>query len=310
MLMGLADLVPGVSGGTIALISGIYKEFIESLHGVHPKLLKVLLKDGIVAFWKACNGAFLLSVFLGIISSVLLFSSLIGQLLEFYPILLFSFFQGILVASIVVLRKQVSHWNSSNLGFLFAGVLLSFFTTQLTPSSGAIDPEYLFLCGFVAISAMILPGLSGAYILLVMGAYSSILNLVKEAKNTLLDRGAYSAAEAFDIYGQLMLFIAGIVVGLLTFSRVLRWLLHHYYTQTLALLIGLMIGALHKIWPWQTLEVLSLENKTKILYSAVWPTHYQGDSQWVFAVLLFLLGAGILLFLERLKDRFSPGEKT
>jgi len=308
--MGLADLVPGVSGGTIALISEIYEEFIESLHCLHPKLFRVLLKQGVVAFWKACNGAFLLSVFLGIISSVILFSSLIGQLLEFYPILLFSFFMGILVASIIVLRKRVSQWNSSNFGFLFMGVVISFLITQLTPSAGAIESEYLFLCGFIAISAMILPGLSGAYILLVMGAYSSILNLVKEAKNTLLDRGAYSGAEVLDIYGQLLLFIVGIVVGLLTFSRILRWLLKRYYNQTIAVLIGLMIGALHKIWPWQTQEMLILENKTKILYTAVWPSNFQGDSQWVWALVLFVLGAGILLFLEKLKDRFSTGEKT
>ena len=308
--MGLADLVPGVSGGTIALISGIYEEFIESLHGLHPKLFRVLTKKGVVAFWKACNCAFLLSVFLGIISSIILFSSLIGQLLEFYPILLFSFFIGILVASIIVLRKRVSQWNSSNFGFLFVGVVISFLITQLTPSAGAIESEYLFLCGFIAISAMILPGLSGAYILLVMGAYSSILNLVKETKNTLLDRGAYSGAEVLDIYGQLLLFIVGIVVGLLTFSRILRWLLKRYYNQTIAVLIGLMIGALHKIWPWQTQEILILENKTKILYTAVWPSNFQGDSQWIWALALFVLGASILLFLEKLKDRFSTGEKA
>lgn len=308
--MGLADLVPGVSGGTIALISGIYEEFIESLHGLHPKLFRVLTKKGVVAFWKACNCAFLLSVFLGIISSIILFSSLIGQLLEFYPILLFSFFMGILVASIIVLRKRVSQWNSSNFGFLFVGFVISFLITQLTPSAGAIESEYFFLCGFIAISAMILPGLSGAYILLVMGAYSSILNLVKEAKNTLLDRGAYSGAEVLDIYGQLLLFIVGIVVGLLTFSRILRWLLKRYYNQTIAVLIGLMIGALHKIWPWQTQEILILENKTKILYTAVWPSNFQGDSQWIWALALFVLGASILLFLEKLKDRFSTGEKA
>lgn len=308
--MGLADLVPGVSGGTIALISGIYEEFIESLHGLHPKLFRVLTKKGVVAFWKACNCAFLLSVFLGIISSIILFSSLIGQLLEFYPILLFSFFMGILVASIIVLRKRVSQWNSSNFGFLFVGFVISFLITQLTPSAGAIESEYFFLCGFIAISAMILPGLSGAYILLVMGAYSSILNLVKETKNTLLDRGAYSGAEVLDIYGQLLLFIVGIVVGLLTFSRILRWLLKRYYNQTIAVLIGLMIGALHKIWPWQTQEILILENKTKILYTAVWPSNFQGDSQWIWALALFVLGASILLFLEKLKDRFSTGEKA
>ena len=308
--MGLADLVPGVSGGTIALISGIYEEFIESLHGLHPKLFRVLTKKGVVAFWKACNCAFLLSVFLGIISSIILFSSLIGQLLEFYPILLFSFFMGILVASIIVLRKRVSQWNSSNFGFLFVGFVISFLITQLTPSAGAIESEYFFLCGFIAISAMILPGLSGAYILLVMGAYSSILNLVKEAKNTLLDRGAYSGDEVLDIYGQLLLFTVGIVVGLLTFSRILQCLLMRYYNQTIAVLIGLMIGALHKIWPWQTKEVLILENKTKILYTAVWPSNFQRDSQWIWAHVLFVLGAGILLFLEKLKDRFNTDEKA
>jgi putative membrane protein len=304
--MGLADLVPGVSGGTIALISGIYEEFIESLNALHPRLLVVLKQEGVASFWKAANGAFLSSVFSGIITSILVFSSIIQYLLTNHQILLFSFFFGILLASIIVLRKRVSSWNHIHLGLLLLGALLSFLSTQMVPSAAAIEPSYLFFCGFVAISAMILPGLSGAYILLVLGAYSRILSLVQEAKNIAFHWSQVILAEATAVFGQLLLFVLGIIVGLLTFSRALRWFLKRFYSQTLALLIGLMLGAIHKIWPWQIQEELVFENKTRLIYTSVWPTDFEGASQWEWALLLFGLGIGVLLLLEQFKNRLNP----
>ena len=300
MMMGLADLVPGVSGGTIALLSGIYEEFIESLNNLRPKLLNVLKEEGIPTFWNACNGSFLTSVFLGIITSIILFSSLIEYLLSKHQILLFSFFFGVLLVSIVILFKRIISLTIPSFSWLLFGATFSFFSTQLIPPSGSISPYYLFFCGFVAISAMILPGLSGAYILLVLGAYGPILSLVNQAKDALI-RGEIAPL----VYGKLFLFLVGIVMGLLIFSRVIRWFLKHHYAQTMALLIGLMLGALHKIWPWQIVEKWVIENKVRYLYSAVWPGNYPHSSQWEWALLFFGMGAATLWGLEIIKNRVN-----
>jgi putative membrane protein len=304
--MGLADLIPGVSGGTIALISGIYEEFIESLIALHPRLLIVLKQEGVASFWKAANGAFLSSVFSGIITSIVVFSSIIQYLLNHHQVLLFAFFFGILLASVIVLRKRIERWNPIHLGILLLGALLSFLSTQMVPSPATIEPSYLFFCGFVAISAMILPGLSGAYILLVLGVYSRILSLLQEAKNIVLNWSQVNLTQITEVFGQLLVFVLGIILGLLTFSQVLRWFLKRFYSQTLAFLIGLIIGAIHKIWPWQIQEEFVFENKTRLIYTSVWPTDFIGASQWEWALLLFGMGIGILLLLERFKNQLNP----
>ena len=298
--MGLADLVPGVSGGTIALISGIYQELIESLNRLQPKLLPLLWRKGVVVFWKEANGSFLASIFGGIISSVILFSSLIQWLLAEHQIPLFSFFFGLLLSSLFFLQRHVAKWNGLHIGLVIAGTIMAFASTQLVPATIVINTPYLFLCGFVAISAMILPGLSGAYILIVMGAYSHVLQLVQDAVGLPHE---LHWEKAFATFSALAVFILGIVTGLLSFSRVLRWFLKYYYSQSLAVLMGLMVGAIHKIWPWQRITEKMFGAKTKQFYSAVLPQNYPTDPELIQAIFAFFAGIGILFALEQLRKR-------
>ena len=183
--MGAADLVPGVSGGTLALITGIYKELLESINAVSPENLKVLKKEGISAVWNKINGSFLLAVFGGIISSILLLSRLLEWLIKNEPIGLWSFFFGLLVASILYLFKSELSPKPINILYLLFGAMVSFLITQLNGGSNQDSLWYLFLSGFVGISAMILPGLSGAYILFIMGVYQTILSNVRQAQDLL-----------------------------------------------------------------------------------------------------------------------------
>lgn len=300
--MGLADLVPGVSGGTIALITGIYKEFIESLNQLHPKLLKLWYTKGFSQLWKAANGSFLVCVFGGILTSIILFSSLIQWLLTHEQVLLFGFFFGVLLASLFVMRREVPRWNGPHLLLFALGAVMAFGSTQMMPAPTEINSAYLFFSGFIAISAMILPGLSGAYLLLILGAYGRILQLVQDAIQVLSD---FNWNDFVATYGALLLFVAGIVTGLLTFSRILRWFLHHYPSQSMALLLGLMLGAVHKIWPWQTVTQSKLQGKTRLFYSAVWPSDYPNDPKWLATTVAVICGMGILLALEYFKNRRS-----
>ena len=300
--MGLADLVPGVSGGTIALITGIYKELIETLNQLSPTLLFLLFKQGFIVFWKAANGSFLLCVFGGILSSVFLFSALIQWMLQHQQVILFAFFFGVLLASLIVLRKQIKQWDIHHLIFFLAGAGVAFLSTQFLPTPIDINPTYLFFCGFIAISAMILPGLSGAYLLLILGAYGHILQLVQDA---LAIVQSFSWPEFLATYSSLLLFVAGIITGLLTFSRILRWLLNRHPSQTMSTLLGLMFGAMHKVWPWQLISEADFQGKTRQFFTAVWPQKYPDNPQILGATLAFIAGIGILFALERLKSNHS-----
>lgn len=248
MLMGAADLVPGVSGGTIALITGIYKELLESVNAVSLSSLNLLRKDGIVAVWKKINGPFLLAVFGGILSSILLLSRLLEWLMLHETIGLWAFFFGLLVASIVYLIKTDLSFDVPSVLYLCLGALISFIVTQLQGGQEEISLWYLFLSGFIGISAMILPGLSGAYILFVMGVYQTIISYVRQAQDLILN---FDQATFLLVGSGLVVFILGIITGLKVFSKFLTWLLERHPKQIMAVLIWLMIGALHKVWPWQ-----------------------------------------------------------
>ena len=187
MLMGAADLVPGVSGGTLALITGIYREFLESINNVSFDNLKFARKEGIKATWKKINGSFLLAVFGGIFTSILLFSRMLEWLIKNEPLALWSFFFGLLVASIIYLFKSELSFNFLNFFYLAIGALISFLVTQLNGGENHTSLWYLFLSGFIGISAMILPGLSGAYILVVMGVYETILSNVRLAQDLVVN---------------------------------------------------------------------------------------------------------------------------
>lgn len=285
--MGAADVVPGVSGGTIAFISGIYEELLNSISSFKFSLISVLKNEGIKAVWKKINGRFLLALFIGICFSVLSLAKLIENLLENHPILIWSFFFGLVLASIIYIAKQIKLWNIKCYLYLIFGLIFAYYITTLNPViTQNSSPWFLFLAGMVAICAMILPGISGSFILVLLGAYKPILN-------------AINTKDFFSI----IIFMAGAVLGLLTFSRVLKWLFSKYKNYTLALLIGFIAGSLNKIWPWK--ETISWRTNSKgievpFTTTSVSPFSFDGDSKLLMAGLLAIIGFGLILSLEKL----------
>lgn len=232
--MGAADVVPGVSGGTIAFITGIYEELIDSIKSIDVQALKLLLRFRLADFWKKINGSFLLSVVLGIAISIFSLAKLMTWLLENHPIYIWSFFFGLIIASTVLVAKEIKKWDILTLLALLAGACAAYTITVMTPAETPNTWWFIIFSGAIAICAMILPGISGAFILLLMGKYSYIL-------------GAVSSLNI----GIILLFIVGAVAGIISFSHLLSWLLKNYHTLTVSLLTGFMVGSLNKVWPWK-----------------------------------------------------------
>ena len=296
MMMGAADIVPGVSGGTIALITGVYQELLESINAFSWQNLSSFKKDGIKGVWKRLKGPFLLSLFGGILSSILLLSRILEWLLIHEPIGLWSFFFGLLIASILFLVKTELHYNALSFLYLFFGAIASYLLTQLTGVSSNTPLWYLFFAGFVGISAMILPGLSGAYILFVLGVYQTVLTDVRMAQEVLIQ---FDKEVFIKISSELGVFILGILVGIKIFAKFLSRLLKHYPQRTIAVLIGLMLGALNKVWPWQN-SIPKINEDSPQLMVAVLPKHFNGgDPEIVKALLLMAVGFSLLFLLEK-----------
>ncbi|MBI9040702.1 MAG: DUF368 domain-containing protein [Lutibacter sp.] len=287
--MGAADVVPGVSGGTIAFISGIYEELLAAISSVNFDTLKVLKNEGINAAWKKVNGNFLLALLSGIFISVLSLSKIISYLLENQPILVWSFFFGLVLASILYVAKQITQWNFITVVLLIIGAVGAFYITTLQPMvSENSSPLFIFLAGALAICAMILPGISGAFILVLLGAYKPVLDAIHDKDFKLLATLA-----------------AGAVVGLLSFSKILNWLFKHYKNFTLAVLTGFILGSLNKIWPWKetlTWRVNSHGIKVPFNEQSVSPFNFNGDAQILTAILLALSGFALILLLEKLAN--------
>ena len=244
--MGAADAVPGVSGGTIALISGIYEELISTISNVNFTLIKTLRTKGFLAFWKQLNGSFLLALLIGIFTSFVSFMRIAKYLIEQHPILIWSFFFGLIIASIFFVGKQITKWSPASYITLILGAIAAYFITTLPSLASNTNPWFLFIAGAIAICAMILPGISGSFILVILGAYKTLSD----------------AIHGWD-FKRIGIFAFGAVVGLLSFSRVLKWLFKHYQNLTLALLTGFIIGSLNKIWPWKkTITVLNEAGET------------------------------------------------
>lgn len=287
MAMGAADVVPGVSGGTIAFISGIYEELLGSLSNINLSLFKTLKNNGFKAAWKQLNGNFLLSLFIGIFISIISLAKAIKYLLENEPILLWSFFFGLVLASIIYIAKQITKWNFVSIVVLVLGAFLAYYITTLNPLvNESSSLMFMFLAGAVAICAMILPGISGAFILVLLGAYKPILTAVNERD-----------IKTVGIVG------LGAIVGLLLFSKVLKWLFANYKNYTLAVLTGFIIGSLNKIWPWKetlTWRINSHGIKVPFNQQSVSPFSFDGDAQFIGAVILALFGFALILLMEKL----------
>ncbi|BDW93233.1 DUF368 domain-containing protein [Muricauda ruestringensis] len=284
MAMGAADVVPGVSGGTIAFISGIYEELITSINNINLSLVPLFRKDGAKAVWNKINGNFLASLFLGIFISVLSLAKFLSWLLENEPILLWSFFFGLVVASIFMVAKEITKWNLGSILVFIAGSILAYFITELPVNDNVDSLPFLFLSGALAICAMILPGISGAFILVLLGSYKTILDAVHERDiKIILTVGA------------------GAIFGLLSFARLLKWMFNHYKNITLALLTGFILGSLNKIWPWKkVLETKTFGEKIIVVDDVnVLPGTFEGDNKLMLAIILAVLGFSLIFILER-----------
>lgn len=251
--MGAADAVPGVSGGTIAFISGIYEELITTISGVNLSLITTLRKQGISAFWKQLNGNFLVALLSGIGVSFILFMRLAKYLIEQHPVLIWSLFFGLIVASIFFVGKQIKTWNLKAIASFILGTLAAYYITTLPTMANNDSSLFLFFAGAIAICAMILPGISGSFILVVLGAYKTLSD----------------ALHVFD-FKRIAIFALGALIGILSFSHVLKWLFKHYKNTTLAVLTGFIFGSLNKIWPWkETMTVLERSTGLKMPISEI-----------------------------------------
>ena len=301
--MGTADLMPGVSGGTVALILGVYEELIQSIVSINLKNLKSLKNNGIKPFWVNINGEFLMVLFLGIITAILSLSFAIDWLIIEHPIPLWSFFLGLLIASIFILKNTLNQWSVSNSIIAIISAALSFMFTQMTPVDGEIGMLYLFISGFFGIIAMILPGISGAYILLILGTYSSVISLIKK---TITSFTSLQIEMIIPNFTKLSVFILGIVLGLRIFASILKWLFDKEHDMTMAVMIGLMAGALHKLWPWQQKFEWSLGENSKTLSKPISPFKYPENPQLAIAVVFFMTGLCLVWILERKKNITRP----
>lgn len=316
MAMGAADAVPGVSGGTIAFISGIYEELISTISGVNLSLLKTFKTEGFGAFWKQLNGNFLIALLTGIFISFISFMRFAKYLIEHHPILIWSFFFGLIVASVYFVGKQITQWNLSTVLVFIFGAASAYYISQLPSMADTDNLLFLFFAGALAICAMILPGISGAFILVILGAYKTLSDALHD----------------FDIK-KIVIFASGALVGILSFSHILKWLFKHYHNITLAILTGFIFGSLNKIWPWKLTETVMVKDTGQIIpFSELTPigtlSNYQKalndfdsliiitekntmpyqyslrnenmDSQVLLAIILMIVGFLTILILERL----------
>ncbi len=245
--MGAADVIPGVSGGTIAFIMGIYDEFVGSLASINMEAVKLLLGGKFKEFWKHINGSFLLSLVVGIGCSVVLLAGAMQYLLEHQPIQTWAFFFGLIVASSLFIIRGIQGWGTREVLFIILGVILGVVICTLTPTQTPDGLWFIFLSGAIAICAMILPGISGSFILLILGKYQFIMGAISDL------------VSGINIGSNLLIigvFGIGAVVGILAFSKFLHWLLARWQKETMIVLAGFIIGSLVKVWPWSNMDAI------------------------------------------------------
>ena len=284
MGMGAADVVPGVSGGTIAFIVGIYEELINSIKSINTANLRLLFKGQIAAFWRGINANFLLSIVLGIGISVFSLAKIITYLLVNQPILVWSFFFGLVLASTWFVAKEISRWEVKTAISFVVGALLAYYITVATPAETPTHPLFIFLCGAIAICAMILPGISGSFILVLLGKYFYIMDAVKTLRISLI-----------------LVFLAGAAIGITAFSRVLSYALRRFHDATIALLSGFMLGSLNKVWPWK--ETIETYTDSHGVVKPLVEQNIAPNTQIIEAVGLMVVGFVLVYALEKLSSR-------
>lgn len=303
--MGAADVIPGVSGGTIAFIMGIYDEFVSSIANIDAEAVKMLFKGRLREFWKHINGNFLLALFIGIGISVISLAGLMQKMLGEHPIQTWGFFFGLLAASSIFILKGISGWKIREGLILVLGVALGATICTLSPTSTPDELWFIFLSGATAICAMILPGISGSFILLILGKYQFIMERISE-----LTQGV-NMGQNMLILG---VFLFGAVVGILGFSKFLRWLLGRWHKETLIVLAGFIIGSLVKVWPWSNTEAIiksQFPNVTARFGEAPLPSgvidQYAGsiDLQTTSAIIFAVIGFLLVITIELLSKMKS-----
>lgn len=294
MAMGIAEVIPGVSGGTIAFITGIYEQLINTIKTVlGPDWIVAWRKNGIKDAWKTANGNFILFLMIGMAFGVITGVFGVTFLLENYPVLLWAFFFGLIIASAIYIGQQVNGWGLAEIIGLIAGTIIAYVITIASPAQGTEALWFIFIAGLIAISALILPGISGSFILLLMGMYTIIIPTVKDALKTF----------AFDKLLVVGVFGLGCLVGLATFSRLLSWTFKHYKNPTLAVLTGFMLGSLNKIWPWRNILETRVNSKGEVvpfLEKSVTPGQFDGEPMIVGVIILMILGFASVFLIERL----------
>ncbi len=268
VFMGIADAIPGVSGGTIALLLGIYEELISTISGLNFSLITKLKNNGFKSFWESLNGNFLITLVLGIVISLILFVKISASLLTSHPLYVWSFFLGLILATVYVIYKLIESWNLVN---IISTLLMIAFSIILTSYSLNISDDtnlfYILICGIIASSAMILPGISGSLILVILGVYKILVEALDN-----LDVKIISS------------FIVGAVIGVISFSKILKWLFNNYKSLAYSIMLGLVIGSIEKIWPWNKSFSAELSNLDLFL-----------------SISLVILGFIIVFILEKTK---------
>lgn len=293
--MGAADVIPGVSGGTIAFITGIYEELIHSIRSFDLTAIKLFFTGKWKSFWKHINGTFLLAVFGGIFISVVSLARLLEYLLHNYPIHIWSFFFGLILISSYVVARKIKNWNYPIVVALVAGIGAAFYITSVTPAQTSDEAWFIMLSGALGSCAMILPGISGSFILLLLGKYEFALDAVNNVDIT-----------------SLLLLGAGAVIGLISFAKLLSWLFKKYHDITIAVLAGFMLGSLNKIWPWkETVESVMIHGESKALVEKNILPHISETNDHFFAgILFFLLGIAVIVLIELVLGKSKSSENS
>lgn len=285
MGMGAADVVPGVSGGTIAFIVGIYDELINSIKSINLESLKLFFSGKWATFWKKINGNFLFFLLAGIGISVFSLAKLITWLLVNQPILVWSFFFGLVLASTWFVSKDIKEWKSWKTWVAFViGAVVAFYITVATPAETPSNLLFIFLCGAIAICAMILPGISGSFILVLLGKYFFIMDAVKTLDVVVIP-----------VFG------AGACIGITSFSRILSYALAHFRNITLAVLTGFMLGSLNKVWPWKEVVETFVDSHGEV--KPLIETNILPNAHVPEAVVLMVVGFFLVYFLEKLSAK-------
>ena len=291
--MGIAEVIPGVSGGTIAFITGIYEKLLHTIKAFHPSLINTFKDEGLRGLWEKINGSFLVTLLIGMAGGIILGVFGVSHLIESYPEMLWAFFFGLIISSAIFIARQVQKWNLGELIFLIAGTLIAYYITIATPAQGNEALWFVFLSGTIAISALILPGISGSFILLLMGMYSFVIPTIKKAL-TSFDNESLLIVGTFGL---------GCLVGLLTFSRVLSWTFKNYNNPTLALLTGFVIGSLNKLWPWRNVISTRINSKgveVPFLEESVLPGNYVGETYLTGVIICMIIGFISVFVIERI----------